>query len=678
MIRVRWTALFAFATLLLGALPASADSAGFEERLQQAIAAGEVDAGRDDLYRLYRLRAADRLPEVLRAAVGRSALVLEDAQRPSRHGTGEMRLLRARLARAPADIRAEAERYLSAAPAATEGPAAARVAGKTGGNTLLNRVVTDNFSVEWGSSLTNELGDPWTDTGPDFTGDPAVGDNGVPDVVERWAAYLEASWGVVIDELGFAPMELSTSLVPVYLGNSDPDTGIDDINSTQLFGFTDYAGTGVPHLVVNNDFSAFPVPGLTSVAAIQPLMKVTAAHEFFHVLHFLHEPPLAAAVWQEDIWWWEASAIWLEDEVFDSVDDYHTWLDAGGWPDFVEAGLAPHFSDRNYAPRAYGAVIFAKYLEEHVGGRDSMWQVWERIRAGGTTADGMRVLDAFGDYAVNRGFDDLEQLFLGFVGANAVMDYEEGADYGQVDAAAPVSGLTPPVFHLGAAYRTRSSGATAGLEISAVSAPTTDWGLSGVLVKTDGYSLVIGERLGGGAVPVVRFVDVGSNDSVFAATSWLTDAGPVSFTLAEAAFTNVDATAPDPVMVENPLPQAGGFDLAWTSPGGSGAGTVVRWKPAGLGRYTGFRTLFGPVSRVEVRGLTTGTYDLQAFAYDEVGNADSEAAATVSVTVSDPGSDATVPQSGAAIPNALVQALEFGTPPSGGGGGGCFLRALVF
>ena len=694
MTRVRWTALFAAAALLLVALPAAAGRARFEERLQRAIASGAVDARKADLYRLYRLRAAERLPEVLRDAEGlvaRSAQVSEDPQRPSRHGTAEMRLLRSRLAKAPADIQAEAERYLSAAPAGMERPSAARVAGKTGGKTLQNRVITDNFSVEWGSELTNENGTlPAADTGPAFSGDPAVGGNDVPDVVERWAAYLEASFAVVIDELGFAPVELSISLVPVYLGNSDPTTNIDDINSTQLFGFTDYAGTGVPNLVVNNDFNT--LLGLTSLTAIQPVMKVTAAHEFFHVLHFLYEPPFVAAcskpddlcLWREDIWWWEASATWMEDEVFDSVNDYHSWFqEPAGWTRFVGAGLAPLFSDAHYAPRAYGAVIFAKYLEEHVGGRDSMWLVWERIRAGGSTPDGMRVLDALGDYAASSNFDDLEQLFLGFVGANAVMDYEEGAEYGQVDAPSPLSGTTPEVSFLGAAYQSGSAGSgPVGVEVAAVpSSPSDAWGLTGVLERAAGFSLTVAGRSGSGTDPTIEFASVASVDSVFVAPSQLAATGSASFTLSEAPFAGSDPTPPAAAAEVGVVARPGGFDLVWSAPPDIDlAGHVVRWRDAGLETYSAYRTLFGPVTGVEVRGLSAGEYDVQVFAYDEVGNADS-AVVSVPVTVAEAGSDATVPGSGATIPNALLKDMELGTPPSsggGGGGGGCFLQALGF
>ncbi|MDF1553662.1 MAG: fibronectin type III domain-containing protein [Deferrisomatales bacterium] len=685
MSRVRWTALIAAAALLGVAHPVAAGSTRFEERLQRAVASGAVDPQRADLYRLLRLRAAERLPEVLREAQGpaaRSAQRPLGAERPSRDGTAEMRLLRARLAQASAAIRAEAEHYLSAAPAATERPAAARVAGKTGGKTLLNRVVTDNFSVEWGSELTNENGtSPAADTGPAFSGDPAVGGNGVPDVVERWAGYLEASFGVVAG-MGFEDPLVSSSLVPVYLGNSDPDRIEDDINSSRYFGFTDQVGNQVPYLVVNNDFRA--LLGLTGVTAIQQFMKVTAAHEFFHVFHWLYDSTQTEAEIDEDIWWWEASATWMEDEVFDSIDDYFGWFDGTyvdpGWAELAEEGLAPDYTDTTYAARAYGGVIFAKYLAEHVGGRDSMGKMWNRIR-GGT-----RVLAAFDAYAVSRGFDGLEHLFVGFVGANAVMDYEEGAHYGQVSAPSPASGSTAPVSYLGASYRSRPPAPAGGVEISVPVAPATDWGLSGVLDSAAGFSLVVGGRLGSGTTPSAQFANVGARDSVFVAASWLTKAPAIPFTLAEASFTSPDIDAPAVVGLGAPLARAGGFDLSWTPPADFDvAGYVVNWESRAPAGDAGYRTFFGPVTAAELRGLTPGTYDLQVFAYDTVGNADLAAAATATVTVAELGSDATVPVSAAAIPNALVKALDLGTPPppptgggGGGGGGGCFVQSLGF
>jgi hypothetical protein len=352
----------------------------------------------------------------------------------------------------------------------------------------------------------------------------------------------------------------------------------------------------------------------------------------------------------------------------------------------VEQGLAPSYTDPHYDSRAYGAVIFAKYLSEHVGGRDSMRQVWNRVRPGGTTAAGMRVLVALDDYAVSRQFDSLEHLYLGFAGANAVMDYEEGVGYGQVPlrsttltASSLVDNLPVPEY-LGATYLSRPSGNNQGLQVSLAGLPATTWGLAGVVERNAGFFLTVADLAVSGT-PVVQLADLAAGETAFAVPSLLNNIPPASYASTEAVYLSPDGTPPGAVAVDSPTAQAGGFDLTWTPQGDPDvAGYVVRWRPSGAGSYVTSRTLFGSIAAVEVRGLDPGTYQVQVFAYDQVGNADSTSA-PVPVTVDVAGSDAPVTRSGATIPNALIATVELGSTSGGdggGGGGGCFLRWLGF
>ena len=48
-------------------------------------------------------------------------------------------------------------------------------------------------------------------------------------------------------------------------------------------------------------------------------LKVTAAHEFFHAIQFAYDV-------DEDLWFMEGSATWVEDEVYDSINDNYQFL----------------------------------------------------------------------------------------------------------------------------------------------------------------------------------------------------------------------------------------------------------------------------------------------------------------------------------------------------------------
>ena len=69
------------------------------------------------------------------------------------------------------------------------------------------------------------------------------------------------------------------------------------------------------YCVLDNDFAEFPLAPMDSA-------KVTAAHEFFHAIQFGYD-------YGEDVWLLEATATWMEEQVFDEVNDNRQYLPAG-------------------------------------------------------------------------------------------------------------------------------------------------------------------------------------------------------------------------------------------------------------------------------------------------------------------------------------------------------------
>ncbi|MBE0618466.1 MAG: hypothetical protein IH608_11155, partial [Proteobacteria bacterium] len=540
--------------------------------------------------------------------------------------------------------------------------------GKAVTHELPNWVLTPNFSIEWGPNLTNEDGTrPVSD---------ADGDS-IPDVVERWAELFEASFATVAQVLKpaapdsvYAGTALATDRIPIYLGNSSPASTVDDISSG-TYAFTQDASPA-PYIVVNNNLSFVP-PNDDPEGRLRGAMKITAAHEFFHVIQFLYEP----GVWipTDDDWWLETSSTWMEDEVFDVVNDYYQYFGTAGWASTVEAGLPVVFGTSQYITRAYGGVIFAKYLAEHVGGQEMMGEIWDLIRP----APGRRALDALDAYAASRGLADVETLFLGFSAANAVMDYEEGANFGLVpirstgtlDHAETAPALVPD--YLGATYLLRS-GNSAGLEVSLTGSPGVRWGLSLVVDRAQGYSLALGASLPAGAGSLtVGSLDAG--DALYAIPAFLSpSATSLSYATATAPAPGADAAAPGLPSNFAPVPTAGGFDATWTPPADVDlAGHVVRWRLQGDASYSS-RTLVAPIRAVEVRSLAVGTYVVEILAYDAAGNVGSARTGAVSVALAQ--ADARIPASDTIILESS-SASPSGDGGGGGGGGGCFLDLLA-
>jgi len=95
-------------------------------------------------------------------------------------------------------------------------------------------------------------------------------------------------------------------------------------------------------------------------------LKATAAHEFFHAIQFAYD-------YAEDGWFMEASATWMEERVFDEVNDNRQYLRAGQVA-VPEIPLDMFNPSRSYQ---YGNWAFFEYLSQRFG-RSIVRSAWNR------------------------------------------------------------------------------------------------------------------------------------------------------------------------------------------------------------------------------------------------------------------------------------------------------------
>ncbi len=89
--------------------------------------------------------------------------------------------------------------------------------------------------------------------------------------------------------------------------------------------------------------------------------SVTLAHEFSHGCQYGWDA-------LEDAWWFESPAIWIEDIVFDDVDDYLLWIyDSWRYPELPLDAVQ----------MAYPHGIFVRWMSETFG-NDIVRQIWDR------------------------------------------------------------------------------------------------------------------------------------------------------------------------------------------------------------------------------------------------------------------------------------------------------------
>ena len=121
-----------------------------------------------------------------------------------------------------------------------------------------------------------------------------------------------------------------TDLGPQLYGYAAPDPG--------QHGTKRYA-----YLVLDNDYVNFPSPPIAS-------LKVTVAHEYNHILQFNYDT-------REDLWMFEATATWAEQQVYPNINDYLNYL-----PTFARLTQAPLTSRvKIYADAVWNHWLSARY-----------------------------------------------------------------------------------------------------------------------------------------------------------------------------------------------------------------------------------------------------------------------------------------------------------------------------
>jgi hypothetical protein len=282
---------------------------------------------------------------------------------------------------------------------------------------------TTHFCVHW-----VEQPDPANgldDRPPGADGDPAT----VPPWVRTTADTFEHVYAAIVGAQGLGYRAPLRDLGPA--ADQGPDDRLDiylaDTGDNGIYG---YCISDDPRLradmrrvsaycVVDNDFATTDFPG-------RPLdnLRVTAAHEFFHAVQ-------AAYDWGEDPWFMEGTAVWVEDEVYDSINDnlqylrFNSPLSEPEKPlDYFSPGREP---DRYYSP--YGSWVFWRFLGELTGSRTAenpavIREIWQAaVGRRYSLAAVAKVLPSY-----DLGVADALQLF-GVVNRMPARFYQEGRTY---------------------------------------------------------------------------------------------------------------------------------------------------------------------------------------------------------------------------------------------------------
>jgi hypothetical protein len=173
--------------------------------------------------------------------------------------------------------------------------------------------------------------------------------NGIPDYVEWVGSYFDYAWHFEIDSLKYLAPSLDSGKYQV------------SFESMNDYGYTEPINGKVTRIVLNNNFFGFP-PNTDPEGIQKGAAKVTAAHEFKHATQIMYNN------WNEPVWFLEMDATWMEDIVYNQVNDYYNYLPVS---QIAEPGRS---FDRG---QGYEDCIWMHYLSQRFGVLINR-QIWER------------------------------------------------------------------------------------------------------------------------------------------------------------------------------------------------------------------------------------------------------------------------------------------------------------
>jgi hypothetical protein len=192
---------------------------------------------------------------------------------------------------------------------------------------------------------------------------------GVPDWVETVAATFENVYGSY-GTLGYRPAPTNLAGVPydVYLLDLAPQGFYGTTNSDQFAPSAGFPNAFTSWMEIDNNFTEGIYTGAIG-GPFSPLqsLQITAAHEYHHAVQYGYN-------FFFDIWYAEATSTWMEDELYDGVNQLYNYIPA--W--FNQSTLSLDIRESITTGGGYGRWIFNRYLSE-LHGPDMIRSVWERV-----------------------------------------------------------------------------------------------------------------------------------------------------------------------------------------------------------------------------------------------------------------------------------------------------------
>ncbi len=248
-----------------------------------------------------------------------------------------------------------------------------------------------------------------------------------------WAATVAATFENIYAQyntLGYQPAPVSSGTYDIYLNNQA---------SLGYYGVTT-SGNNVSSITYPNGVTSWieldssftdPIFHPNTYSPLQSL-QITAAHEYHHAIQYGYN-------YYFDIWYAEATSTWMEDELYDSVNQLYNYIPEWFSNSTKSLDLAVG-ADAVTTGAGYGRWIFNRYLAEKHG-TDMIRSAWEKVGSlnspGGYDIPMVPVLDSllFATYSSTLSTD-----FFDFAKRIYTRDWTSHlSDTGNIPAYSPVT-----------------------------------------------------------------------------------------------------------------------------------------------------------------------------------------------------------------------------------------------
>lgn len=214
---------------------------------------------------------------------------------------------------------------------------------------------TQHFTIYYGEN------DPATTLWADYNKD------GIPDFITNVADILEYVWEVEIEDMEFKTPK-GYLPIPVYIANTGIYVNGEELTlSENICGFSLFDGTQ-SYIVLN------ATPPSSFYTKPMDMLKVTVAHEFFHLIQYAYKIDLDSI----DLWFYEGTATWMENQVYPDINDYiYSYADSI----FSSPELGLLYSEGLHP---YGTSLFFDFLSQKFGNTiiKEVWQTFPLVSNG--------------------------------------------------------------------------------------------------------------------------------------------------------------------------------------------------------------------------------------------------------------------------------------------------------